>query len=39
MIESSKVAFVKKILKEQGICDISTTNFNDGIKIKTMNQF
>jgi hypothetical protein len=35
MIESSKVAFVKKILKEQGNSDISTTSFNDGIKRKT----
>jgi hypothetical protein len=30
MIESSKVAFVKKILKEQGLPDISSTSFNDG---------
>ena len=29
MIESSKVSFVKKKLKEQGICDESTKNFND----------
>lgn len=29
MIESSKVAFVKKILKEQGIYDVSTKNLND----------
>ncbi|CAF0765196.1 unnamed protein product [Adineta steineri] len=29
MIEFSKVSFVKKILKEQGIYDVSTTNFSD----------
>ncbi|CAF0880368.1 unnamed protein product [Adineta steineri] len=29
MIEFSKVSFVKKILKEQGIYDVSTRNFND----------
>jgi hypothetical protein len=35
MIESSKVAFVKKILKEQGLSEISSTNYNDGTnKIK-----
>lgn len=33
MIESSKVAFVKKILKEQKFTEISSTNFNDGMKI------
>ena len=31
MIDSSKVAFVKKILKEQKFAnEISSTNFNDG---------
>jgi hypothetical protein len=29
MIESSKVSFLKKILKEQGIYDVSFTSFND----------
>jgi len=29
MIESSKVSFLKKILKEQGIYDVSSTSFND----------
>jgi len=29
MIESSKVSFVRKILKEQGIYDVSSTSFND----------
>ncbi len=35
MIESSKVAFVKKILKDQGISDSSSTNFNDGMKLNS----
>jgi len=39
MLESSKVAFVKKILKEQGSYDISTTTYNDGMKIKLENIF
>jgi hypothetical protein len=29
MIESSKVSFLKKILKEQGIYDVSSTSFNE----------
>lgn len=30
MMESSKVAFVRKVLKEQGNYDHSTTDYNDG---------